>query len=302
MTRRPELAWWAWSLGAYAIAAAAIAWGEAAGWDARAFRVYYAAGALLTAPLLGAGSLVLAGVRRVRGSRARLRGARRRDRDRRAGTRRVRRARHPRRAGSSRVPPGETARDRGEHRGHGWPSSSSRFARSGGGRSATRCSSSASLRRRPAAGSRASAPPAPHSASRSAPPCSTRASCCRPRCGRGSSRSPTDGGQTSHPLNTGVATVPAQRIDVPAVESSADTAHPASDRASNSGGFLLAAFNHGLGPRASCAGRGRQHGPRRIVAGHHSGLTAPEGPDRSRSPTTATRSRASRRRRGTGSA
>ncbi|HJX49799.1 MAG TPA: hypothetical protein VJ375_18330, partial [Gaiellaceae bacterium] len=51
----------------YAIAAAAIAWGESAGWDARAFRVYYAAGALLTAPLLGAGSLVLAGVRRVRG-------------------------------------------------------------------------------------------------------------------------------------------------------------------------------------------------------------------------------------------
>jgi hypothetical protein len=67
LTRRPELAWWAWSLGAYAIAAAAIAWGESAGWDARAFRVYYAAGALLTAPLLGAGSLVLAGVRRVRG-------------------------------------------------------------------------------------------------------------------------------------------------------------------------------------------------------------------------------------------
>jgi hypothetical protein len=67
LTRRPELAWWAWSLAAYAIAAAAIAWGESAGWDARAFRVYYAAGALLTAPLLGAGSLILAGVRRVRG-------------------------------------------------------------------------------------------------------------------------------------------------------------------------------------------------------------------------------------------
>ncbi|HEX7582705.1 MAG TPA: hypothetical protein VF321_06420 [Gaiellaceae bacterium] len=66
-TRRPELAWWAWSLASYSIAAAAIAWGESAGWDARAFRVYYAAGALLTAPLLGAGSLVLAGVRRVRG-------------------------------------------------------------------------------------------------------------------------------------------------------------------------------------------------------------------------------------------
>jgi hypothetical protein len=66
MTRRPELAWWAWSLAAYAIAAAAIAWGESAGWDARAFRVYYATGALLTAPLLGAGSLVLAGVPRAR--------------------------------------------------------------------------------------------------------------------------------------------------------------------------------------------------------------------------------------------
>jgi hypothetical protein len=65
-TRRPELAAWACSLGAYSVAAAAIAWGEAAQWDARAFRVYYAAGALLTAPLLGAGSLLLAGVGRAR--------------------------------------------------------------------------------------------------------------------------------------------------------------------------------------------------------------------------------------------
>jgi hypothetical protein len=65
-TRRPELACWAWSLAAYAIAAAAIAWGEAAGWDGRAFRVYYAAGGLLTAPLLGAGSLLLAGIGRAR--------------------------------------------------------------------------------------------------------------------------------------------------------------------------------------------------------------------------------------------
>jgi len=64
-TRRPELAAWAWSLAAYAVAAAAIAWGEAAEWDARSFRVYYAAGALLTAPLLGIGSLLLAGVRRA---------------------------------------------------------------------------------------------------------------------------------------------------------------------------------------------------------------------------------------------
>ena len=62
---RPELLVWAAGLAAYAVAAAAIAWGEAAGWDGRAFRVYYAAGALLTAPLLGAGSLLLAGRRRA---------------------------------------------------------------------------------------------------------------------------------------------------------------------------------------------------------------------------------------------
>jgi hypothetical protein len=64
-TRRPELAAWAWSLAAYAVAAAAIEWGEAAQWDGRAFRVYYASGALVTVPLLGTGSLLLAGVRRA---------------------------------------------------------------------------------------------------------------------------------------------------------------------------------------------------------------------------------------------
>src|SRR6476660_2763530 len=64
-SKRPELLAWAAGLGAYAVAAAAIAWGEAAGWDDRAFRVYYGAGGLLTAPLLGAGSLLLAGRRRA---------------------------------------------------------------------------------------------------------------------------------------------------------------------------------------------------------------------------------------------
>jgi hypothetical protein len=64
-SRRPELLVWSWSLAAYAVAAAAIAWGEAAQWDGRAFRVYYAAGGLLTAPLLGAGSLLLSGIRRA---------------------------------------------------------------------------------------------------------------------------------------------------------------------------------------------------------------------------------------------
>ena len=63
--RRPELLAWAAGLAAYAVAAAAIAWGEAHGWDDRTFRVYYAAGALLTAPLLGAGSLLLAGHRKA---------------------------------------------------------------------------------------------------------------------------------------------------------------------------------------------------------------------------------------------
>jgi hypothetical protein len=62
-TRRPELGAWAASLGAYALASASLAWGAAHGWDARAFRVYYLFGGLLTAPLLGAGSLLLAGRR-----------------------------------------------------------------------------------------------------------------------------------------------------------------------------------------------------------------------------------------------
>jgi len=62
-SRRPELAAWSASLLAYALAAAALAWGAAAGWDGRAFRVYYLFGALLTAPLLGAGSLLLWGRR-----------------------------------------------------------------------------------------------------------------------------------------------------------------------------------------------------------------------------------------------
>lgn len=61
--RRPELAAWAASLAAYAAASAALAWGAAAGWSEEAFRVYYLFGGLLTAPLLGLGSLLLVGVR-----------------------------------------------------------------------------------------------------------------------------------------------------------------------------------------------------------------------------------------------
>lgn len=57
--RRPELAAWAAGLAAYALAAGALAWGAAAGWSDPAFRVYYLGGGLLTAALIGAGSLLL---------------------------------------------------------------------------------------------------------------------------------------------------------------------------------------------------------------------------------------------------
>ena len=61
--RAPAPAAWSASLAAYAAASGALAWGAAAGWDGRAFRVYYLFGGLLTAPLLGVGSLLLAGRR-----------------------------------------------------------------------------------------------------------------------------------------------------------------------------------------------------------------------------------------------
>lgn len=63
--RAPELLAWGSSLLAYAAASAALAWGAAAGWDERAFRAYYLFGGLLTAALLGTGSLLLWGRRWV---------------------------------------------------------------------------------------------------------------------------------------------------------------------------------------------------------------------------------------------
>lgn len=54
---------WAGGLLTFAAASATMAWGAAHGWDAPAFRVYYLAGALLSAPLLGIGSLQLWGKR-----------------------------------------------------------------------------------------------------------------------------------------------------------------------------------------------------------------------------------------------
>ena len=61
--RAPELLAWSASLAAFAVASAALAWAAAAGWSPAAFRLYYLFGALLTAPLLGVGSLLLAGRR-----------------------------------------------------------------------------------------------------------------------------------------------------------------------------------------------------------------------------------------------
>jgi hypothetical protein len=61
----PELAMWSASLVAYAAASAALAWGAASGWNDPAFRLYYLCGGMLTAPLLGAGSLLLLGKRWV---------------------------------------------------------------------------------------------------------------------------------------------------------------------------------------------------------------------------------------------
>ncbi len=54
---------WAGGIASFAAATGAMAWGAAHGWDAPAFRVYYLAGALLSAPLLGIGSLTLWGRR-----------------------------------------------------------------------------------------------------------------------------------------------------------------------------------------------------------------------------------------------
>lgn len=61
--RAPHLAVWSAGLAAYALGAGALAWGAAAGWNDASFRAYYLFGGLLTAPLLGAGSLLGAGRR-----------------------------------------------------------------------------------------------------------------------------------------------------------------------------------------------------------------------------------------------
>ncbi len=63
VTGEAHLGAWSAGLAAYALGAGALAWGAAAGWDGAAFRAYYLFGGLLTAPLLGAGSLLGTGRR-----------------------------------------------------------------------------------------------------------------------------------------------------------------------------------------------------------------------------------------------
>ena len=62
-SRTPHLAAWSAGLLAYALASGGLAWGAAAGWSEASFRLYYTCGGLLTAALLGAGSLLLSGRR-----------------------------------------------------------------------------------------------------------------------------------------------------------------------------------------------------------------------------------------------
>ena len=62
LARSRHLAW-AGGVLSFAAAAAMMAWGAAHGWDALSFRIWYLAGAMLSAPLLGVGSLLLWGRR-----------------------------------------------------------------------------------------------------------------------------------------------------------------------------------------------------------------------------------------------
>ena len=65
VARAPELLAWSAALGSFALGSGALAWGAAAGWSDPAFRVYYLFGGLLSAALLGAGSLLRVGLRPI---------------------------------------------------------------------------------------------------------------------------------------------------------------------------------------------------------------------------------------------
>ncbi|HEX2027913.1 MAG TPA: hypothetical protein VHF25_07935 [Nitriliruptorales bacterium] len=53
----PALLHWTVALALFTVGAAALAWGEAAGWSSASFRVFYLAGAVLTVPWLALGTV-----------------------------------------------------------------------------------------------------------------------------------------------------------------------------------------------------------------------------------------------------
>ena len=103
---------WAGGVLSFAAATATMAWGTAHGWDDRSFRVWYLAGALLSAPLLGIGSLSLWGRRWAAPLGLVYAGTCRRHRRRDAGARHVRLDERAARAGSRR----RTSPRRGDRR------------------------------------------------------------------------------------------------------------------------------------------------------------------------------------------
>src|SRR5919106_433665 len=58
-TRRAHLLAWGTSLGLFAVGSATLTFGSATSWTPALFRLYYAAGAVLTVPFLGLGSVWL---------------------------------------------------------------------------------------------------------------------------------------------------------------------------------------------------------------------------------------------------
>ena len=65
--RRAHLVAWGVSLALFAVGCAAILWGSAASWTPAVFRTYYLAGAVLTVPILGLGSVWLLAPRVAKG-------------------------------------------------------------------------------------------------------------------------------------------------------------------------------------------------------------------------------------------
>jgi hypothetical protein len=64
LRRAPQYLTWTYALGLFVVGAFALAWGSSVGWSAPAFRVFYAAGAVVNVPVLALGQLYLLTSRR----------------------------------------------------------------------------------------------------------------------------------------------------------------------------------------------------------------------------------------------